>query len=410
MSEPSESRAEPDAVASDAAPAADAAPAVAAKAAPRRTPLHDEHVTAGGRLVDFAGWTLPIAYGSQLEEHRAVREAAGVFDVSHMTNLEITGPAATRWLRSLLTGDVARLGHGRALYGCLCTETGGVVDDLIVYRLGDERYRVVVNAATRDKDLAWFERHRTGGAELVELEDRVLRAVQGPRAVELAATALEALADGGAVTPTGPGEGQAPDLAALERFGALETGAMFVGRTGYTGEDGLEISVGAATGVALWRALLAAGVVPCGLGARDTLRLEAGMCLYGQDLDEEHTPFESGIGWAVDLSDPERGFVGREALEAQKAKGAPHRRVGLVLEGRGIARAGYPVQVDGAEAGAVTSGGFSPTLGRSIAIARVASDAPIGEIGAGCDVLVRNRPVGARRAKVPFVKAGAAND
>ena len=393
-----------------AAPDPNAVPGAAADAEPRTTPLHDEHLAAGGRPVDFAGWRLPIAYGSQLEEHRAVRESAGVFDVSHMTNVEVTGPAATAWLRSLLTGDVARLEPGHALYGCLCTEAGGVVDDLIVYRLGETRYRVVVNAATRDKDLAWFERHRIDGAELVELEGRALLAVQGPRAVELAGAALESLAADGAVTPLEPGGEGVPDLAALPRFGALETGAMFVGRTGYTGEDGLEISVGAATGVALWRALLAAGVVPCGLGARDTLRLEAGMCLYGQDLDEVHSPFESGIGWAVDLSDPERDFVGRAALEAQVAEGPPHRRVGLVLEGRGIARAGYPVRAGDAEAGAVTSGGFSPTLGRSIALARVAADAPVGEVGESLDVVVRGRPVGARRAKVPFVKAGAAND
>ena len=388
---PAERAAPPVDAVPDAAPGA--APAAAPKAGPRRTPLHAEHVAAGGRLVDFAGWSLPIAYGSQLDEHRAVREAAGMFDVSHMTNVEVTGPNATAWLRTLLSGDVARLAHGRALYGCLCDDTGGVVDDLIVYRLGDERYRVVVNAATRDKDLAWFESHRADGAEPTVLDDRVLLAVQGPLAVAKAAAAL---AD---VIP------DLPDLAALPRFGAAETDRVFVGRTGYTGEDGLEISLRADDGVAAWKALLVAGVAPCGLGARDTLRLEAGMCLYGQDLDEEHSPLESGIGWAVDLADPARDFVGREALARQAKDGARFRRVGLLLEGRGIARAGYPVAVDGAELGAVTSGGFSPTLGRSIALARVGADASVG----ACDVVVRGKPVAARRAKVPFVRDGSPN-
>ena len=377
-----------------AAPAVDAVPGAAPEAAaPRRTPLHAEHVAAGGRLVDFAGWSLPIAYGSQLDEHRAVRGSAGVFDVSHMTNVEVAGPGATVWLRSLLSGDVARLAHGRALYGCLCDEAGGVVDDLIVYRLGDARYRVVVNTATRDKDLAWFEAHRRDDARLEVLDGRVLLAVQGPEAV---AKTGEALAG---VIP------ELPELAALARFGALETDRVFVGRTGYTGEDGLEVSLGAEDGVAAWKALLAVGVRPCGLGARDTLRLEAGMCLYGQDLDEAHSPFESGIGWAVDLTDPARDFVGREALARQADGGARFRRVGLVLEGRGIARAGHPVQVDGAELGSVTSGGFSPTLGRSIALARVAADASVD----ACDVAVRGRPVAARRAKVPFVRDGRPN-
>ena len=366
----------------------------ARRGAPRRTPLHDEHVAAGGRLVDFAGWSLPIAYGSQLEEHRAVREAAGVFDVSHMTNVEVAGPNATAWLRSLLTGDVARLERGRALYGCLCTETGGVVDDLIVYRTDDERYRVVVNAATRDKDLAWFERHAADGAELAVLDDRALLAVQGPEAVRRAVAALDAIGV------------DASGVSGLPRFGALETGTRFVGRTGYTGEDGLEISVEADAGAALWKALLAEGVAPCGLGARDTLRLEAGMCLYGQDLDEEHSPYESGIGWAVDLADPGRDFVGREALARHADGGARFRRVGLALEGRGIARAGHPVRAGDDEVGAVTSGGFSPTLGRSIALARVRTDADPGAL----DVMVRDRPVAARRAKVPFVKNGTAND
>ncbi len=367
-----------------------AVPGAAPRTAPKRTPLHAEHVAVGGRLVDFAGWTLPIAYGSQLEEHRAVREGAGMFDVSHMTNVEVRGRGATRWLRNLLTGDVARLEPGRALYACLCNETGGVLDDLIVYRVGEDGYRVVVNAATRDKDLAWFESRRTDDVELQVLDDRVLLAVQGPKAVELAGGALPELLAGAADLP---------------RFGALQTERAFVGRTGYTGEDGLEISLGAEDGVAAWKALLAAGVRPCGLGARDTLRLEAGMCLYGQDLDEGHSPFESGIGWTVDLRDAARDFVGRTALTAQAKGGARFRRLGLLLEGRGIARAGHPVQAGDEVIGAVTSGGFSPTLGRSIALARVAREPTVAE----CDVMVRGKPVAARRAKVPFVRDGSPN-
>lgn len=373
-----------------AAPEPATVPGAVSSAPVRRTPLHEQHVAAGGRMVDFAGWTLPIAYGSQLDEHRAVREAAGMFDVSHMTNVDVGGPDATAWLRGLLTGDVARLDRGRALYACLCDEAGGVIDDLIAYRMEDERYRVVVNAATREKDLAWLEAHRDEGVELEVLDDRVLLAVQGPKAVALARDALGELL---------------PDIASLPRFGAVRGERAFVGRTGYTGEDGLEISLGADDGVAAWKALLAAGVVPCGLGARDTLRLEAGMCLYGQDLDEAHTPFESGIGWAVDLKDGARDFVGRAALAAQAEGGARFRRIGVLLEGRGIARAGYPVQVAGEAIGAVTSGGFSPTLGRSIALVRVTEGAEAD----ACDVMVRGKPVAARRAKVPFVRDGRPN-
>lgn len=362
----------------------------------RRTPLHAAHEAAGATLVDFAGWRLPVRYGSLIEEHHAVRRAAGVFDVSHMTVLDIGGADATEWLRSLLTGDVATLTNGAALYACLCNEAGGVIDDLIVYRLEAQRYRMIVNAATREADLAWLERHKQGDVTLVQPADIAMLAVQGPHALDNAAHAFERAL---------PGRVDAAALAALERFHAMALEDLFIARTGYTGEDGLEIVLPAERAVPLFDALCAAGVVPCGLGARDTLRLEAGMSLYGQDLSTEHSPVESGIGWCVDLSDPARDFIGREVLSDHKAFGGPTRRIGLVLEGRGVLRAGQPVHYAGREIGTITSGTFSPTREQSIGLARVSKD-----FHGACDVLIRDRPVAARRVGLPFVRNGRVLD
>ena len=359
----------------------------------RPTPLHDAHLAAGGKTVDFAGWLLPIHYGSQIEEHRAVRRAAGMFDVSHMTLIDLEGEGVRAWLRTMLANDVGRLADGRAQYGCLCDERGGVLDDVIAYRVGENVWRLIVNAATREKDLEWLRAHRPADVALETPDDTALVAVQGPAAVERAAVALAATRE------------RVPDVAALERFGVAVGGGLFVARTGYTGEDGLEIALAAEDAPALWEALLAEDVVPCGLGARDTLRLEAGMSLYGQDLDESHTPIESGLAWTVDLDDPERAFVGRETLVEQKANGAPTRRVGLMLEGRGVLRGGQSVQLAGRDIGTVTSGTFSPTLERSIALARVSR--PIED---HCDVVIRDRPLPARRAAIPFVRGGQSGE
>ena len=357
-------------------------------AALRRTPLHEAHRAAGARLVPFAGWEMPLHYGSQLEEHHQVRQRAGVFDVSHMTIVDVSGPDARAFLRRLLANDVDRLGQpGRALYTCMLNEEAGVLDDLIVYWRGGEDWRLVVNAATREKDLAWMRRQAGApGLELRERRDLAMLAVQGPEARAMALPLL-------------PAELRAA-VSALAPFNAAAAGEWFVARTGYTGEDGFEIMLPEAGAVALWQGLLTAGVAPAGLGARDTLRLEAGMNLYGQDMDETTTPLESGLAWTVAWEPAEREFIGRAPLEAQRRAGVGRKLVGLVLEGRGVARPGQEV-VTAAGPGELTSGGFAPTLGRSIGLARVPAAAS-GE----CVVRVRGRELPARIVRPPFVRHG----
>ena len=355
------------------------------------TPLYSEHRRMGARIVPFGGWDMPLHYGSQLEEHHVVRRAAGMFDVSHMGIVDLSGDGARDFLRHLLANDVAKLQTpGKALYGCMLNERGGVVDDLIVYFREPGSYRAVVNAATAEKDLAWM-RHRSE-AYAVNISARLdlaMIAVQGPQAREKATPLLPADMHGAAIT--------------LKPFVAAEYGDWFVGRTGYTGEDGYEIMLPADQAAALWRGLGEAGVTPCGLGARDTLRLEAGMNLYGQDMDEDVSPLESGLGWTLAWEPAERQFIGRAALEAQKTTGGWRRLVGLLLTGRGVLRGHQRVLVDGVEAGEITSGGFAPTLERSIAFARVR-----GDIGETCDVDIRGKAVPAKVVKPPFVRHGAA--
>ncbi len=341
-------------------------------------------------MVDFAGWDMPVQYSSQIGEHHAVRRAAGVFDVSHMGVLDVRGARARDLLRRLLANDVAKLKlPGKALYSCMLNEQGGVLDDLIVYFLSDHWFRVVVNAGTRDKDLGWI-RERAGplAVEVTERTDLAMLAIQGPEARTKAAQLLPP-ADGAAAL-------------ALESFVGRELGRWFVARTGYTGEDGFEIMMPAADAVPTWRSLNALGVASCGLGARDTLRLEAGMNLYGQDMDERTHPFESGLGWTVALEPRERQFIGRTALEPIALAGSPRRLVGLLLEERGVLRAHQKVFA-GAGEGEITSGSYSPTLERSIALARV----PAGTTGP-VQVEVRGKLLGARIAKPPFVRAGQA--
>ncbi|OBS08510.1 glycine cleavage system aminomethyltransferase GcvT [Acidihalobacter prosperus] len=354
----------------------------------RRTALHDEHLAAGAKMVDFAGWDMPLHYGSQLEEHHQVRRAAGVFDVSHMTVLDLAGPGARDFLRRLLANDVDRLKQaGKALYSCMLQADGGVIDDLITYYLDDGRYRTVVNAATRDKDLTWIRKQAEAFDVDIEVRDDLsMLAVQGPRARELAAGVL--------------GDAGARALA-LGVFQAAELGERFVARTGYTGEDGFEIMLPNDEAAAFWRALLAAGVRPIGLGARDTLRLEAGMNLYGTDMDETISPLECGLAWTVAWEPAERDFIGREALERQRTGGGLRRFVGLVLEDRGVLRGHQRVIADGAGVGETTSGTFSPTLGVAIALARV----PAGT-GGRCEVEIRGKRLRARVVKPPFVRNG----
>ena len=357
----------------------------------KQTPLYETHQQLGARLVPFAGWDMPLHYGSQLEEHHAVRRNAGMFDVSHMTVVDFAGKGAREYLRHLLANDVARLKQpGKALYSCMLTEHGGVVDDLIVYYRGEAGYRMVVNAGTTEKDLGWMRSHlpQTGIA-LAPRVDLAMIAVQGPRARDLTLPLLpEPLRD---------------PAASLKPFFAAEADDWFVGRTGYTGEDGFEVMVPAQAAAQFWQSLAGAGVTPCGLGARDTLRLEAGMNLYGADMDEQQSPLESGLGWTIAWDPQDRRFIGREALEAQRQRADLRRFVGLVLEGRGVLRNHLKLFAGGEEIGEITSGGFAPTLDRSIALARV--DASIGE---RCDVEIRGKRLPARVVQPPFVRNGKA--
>ena len=353
----------------------------------KRTPLFEEHRRAGARLVDFAGWEMPLHYGSQIGEHHHVRRDVGMFDVSHMLVIDVEGETAREFLRRALANDVARLSvPGQALYACLLNETGGVIDDLIAYGLSPQRFRLVVNAATAEKDLAWLIALRGRLALTVELQPRrewAMIAIQGPLA---RARFWQVRATAQAVT------------AALKAFQGTEVAGQFIARTGYTGEDGFEVMSPADQAVALWRDLRAAGVAPCGLGARDTLRLEAGMNLNGQDMDESVTPMESGLGWTVDLSS-ERDFVGRQALLAKQPQ---QRQAGVLLLEKGVLRAHQRVRTGHGE-GSTTSGGFSPTLGHSIALARV----PLGvAVGDAVEVQIRDKWLAAKVVKYPFVRMG----
>jgi aminomethyltransferase len=341
----------------------------------------------GAKMVDFAGWDMPLHYGSQLEEHQCVRRDAGMFDVSHMLAVDIRGAGARDFLRLLLANDVAKLAQpGKALYTCMLNESGGVLDDLIVYGLSGDDFRIVVNAGTADKDLAWITAQRAKSALQFEIKPRrdlAIISVQGPQAREKTWRALPGIR--GASAP-------------LAYFQAAPVADMMVARTGYTGEDGFEIVLPAERAVEVWNALAAQGVRPAGLGARDTLRLEAGMNLYGQDMDETVSPLESGLTWTVDMKTA-RDFIGRAAL---LAKPATRQLTGLVLLDRGIMRNHQAVRCV-AGSGEVTSGGFAPTLGRSIALARVPQQVAVGET---VEVAVRDKWLRAQVVKPPFVRHG----
>lgn len=351
-----------------------------------KTVLYAAHQDAGAKLVDFGGWDMPLHYGSQLEEHKQVRGDAGVFDVSHMTIVEVQGPQAREYLRYLLANDVDKLAEvGKALYTGMLNEQGGVLDDLIVYRMQQD-YRVVVNCATREQDLAWMNQQAQNfDVRLEERSDLAMLAIQGPNAI---AKVKQVRAE------------QADLIDSLSVFQGLEHDGWMYCRTGYTGEDGLEVMVPEAQAQAFWQALLAAEVKPIGLGARDTLRLEAGMNLYGSDMDTSVTPYQSNMGWTVAISD-ERDFIGKQALLEQKQAGVPDRLVGLVMEQKGVLRGHQQVLVEGLGEGEITSGTFSPTLGYSIALARV----PAGTEGE-CEVLMRNKKVAVKVVKPPFVRKG----
>ncbi|SFN43123.1 glycine cleavage system aminomethyltransferase GcvT [Dokdonella immobilis] len=355
----------------------------------RKTILNESHRALGAKMVDFGGWDMPLNYGSQIEEHHAVRRDAGMFDVSHMTVVDLKGERTREFLRHLLANDVDKLKKpGKALYSCMLNESGGVIDDLIVYFVTEDFFRTVVNAATRDKDLAWITRQAQAfGVEVSERRDLAMIAVQGPNARSRAASLFT------------------PEVAAqalkLGKFVAMQGDGLFIARTGYTGEDGFEIMVDEAAAVDLWKRLLEAGVTPAGLGARDTLRLEAGMNLYGQDMDETITPWEAGLAWTVALGE-ERDFIGRTALESARAGGVNRVMVGIVMDEKGVLRHGQTVLTDAGN-GEVLSGTFSPTLGKAIGFARIPATA-----GEGLRVDIRGREVPVRLAKVPFVRDGQA--
>lgn len=356
----------------------------------KATVLNELHRAWNGKMVDFAGWDMPVHYGSQIEEHHQVRRDAGMFDVSHMTVVDLQGDGVKDYLRHLLANDIAKLTQpGKALYSCMLNTDGGVIDDLIVYYLRDDWFRMVVNAATRDKDLHWLQQQAGAFSVAIrERDDLSMVAVQGPNA---RAATLRVL---------GPDYQAIDNLAA---FFAFYDKDIFVGRTGYTGEDGYELILPHAQAVSVWQQLHDTGVKPVGLGARDTLRLEAAMNLYGQDMDETTSPLESGLTWTVDLKDPARDFIGRDALTTLKQNGIRQKLVGLILQHKGVLRHGQTVIVDDRPDGVVTSGSFSPTLGLSIGLARVPATT-----GARCQIDIRNKHLDANIVKPPFVRFGKA--
>ena len=360
----------------------------------QKTILNETHRALGAKMVDFGGWDMPIHYGSQIEEHHQVRSDAGMFDVSHMTVVDLHGPRTREFLRFLVANSVDKLKKpGKALYTAMLNEQGGVIDDLIIYFMAEDFFRLVVNAATREKDLAWITQQAVDFAvQVSERPEFAMIAVQGPtaraRVIGLLRESDRAAAD------------------KLTRFSAVEVHAasgtpLFLARTGYTGEDGYEVVLPQPEAESFWKALLAAGVKPAGLGARDTLRLEAGMNLYGQDMDEATTPYESALAWTVAL-DEGRDFMGRAVLESQAAQGAPRQMIGVVMDEKGVLRHGQKVLTANGE-GEILSGTFSPTLGKAIAFARV----PAGDL-ADVRVDIRGKEVPVRVVKFPFVREGLA--
>ena len=356
----------------------------------QRTPLYDLHLALGAKMVDFGGWDMPLHYGSQVEEHHEVRRDCGVFDVSHMTVIDITGLQAKQWLQHLLANDVERLNTpGRALYSAMLNEQGGVVDDMIVYLMPDG-YRLIVNAATRDQDLAWMQTQLKGyDAQLQERPELALLAIQGPQARHKVAELVS--------------QARAQLIQQLKPFEGQSCGDWFIARTGYTGEDGLEIVLPADQAPAFFNDLVGAGISPIGLGARDTLRLEAGMNLYGQDIHLSVSPLCANMAWTIAWEPASRKFVGREALEAEKAGGVQLKLVGLVLEERGVLRAHQVVRIANVGEGEITSGSFSPTLSKSIALARV----PMATADRA-EVEIRGKWYPVRVVKPTFVRLGKA--
>ncbi|HLW61291.1 MAG TPA: glycine cleavage system aminomethyltransferase GcvT [bacterium] len=357
----------------------------------KRTPLYATHVAAGARLVPFGGWEMPVQYTGIIEEHQAVRTRAGLFDVSHMGEVDLVGAGALPLVQQLVTNDVQRLATGQALYTPMCTPDAGIIDDLLVYRLRDDHLMLVVNAANTAEDLAWIRDHTVGEVRITDRTAEIaLLALQGPRAQEI----LQRLTP----VPLAP----IPYYAFRDHVEVAGRPAL-VSRTGYTGEDGFEVYTEAHHAVAVWEAILEAGARPAGLGARDTLRLESGYLLHGNDMDKTTTPLECGLGWTVKLAKGE--FIGAPALRRQKSEGVTRKLVGFALAERTIARHGFPLRQDGTAIGRVTSGSFGPTVGRSIGLGFVPP--AFGEPGQHLLVDIRSRGVGATVTKLPFYKRQA---
>ena len=353
----------------------------------KQTPLNATHRAMSAKMVDFGGWDMPVNYGSQIDEHHQVRNDCGMFDVSHMRVVDIKGNGVRGFLRYLLANNVDKLAlPGKALYSCMLLDNGGVIDDLIVYFMNDDWFRIVVNAGTAKKDIAWMKRQASKHAPQLSINDHpelAMIAVQGPNARAKVWQVLPATQ---------------PKTESLQIFQAADCGEYFIARTGYTGEEGFEIVLPATQAETLWKALAKAGVAPIGLGARDTLRLEAGMNLYGQDMDETINPLEAGLAWTVDLKS-ERDFIGKAALLAQP----PARKlVGLVLQDKGVLRGHQQVHTEHG-AGEITSGSFSPTLEKSIALARVPKDVQVGDT---VQVAIRDKMLAAKVVKYPFARNG----
>ncbi|EKD71975.1 MAG: hypothetical protein ACD_46C00042G0002 [uncultured bacterium] len=354
----------------------------------KRTPFYASHVQANAKIVDFAGWDMPLHYGSQLQEHHQVRQQAGMFDVSHMGVVDLHGVDVQAYLRRLLANNVDRLVENKALYTCMLNEKGGVIDDLIVYKVNDHFYRLVINAGTREKDIAWMRMQaQSFDVSITERIDLAMLAIQGPEVKNKVTQFLSSE--------------QAPLVQQLKPFTFAAVNDWFIARTGYTGEDGYEMIIPASDAEKIWQKMLSVGIAPCGLGARDTLRLEAGLNLYGSDMDENVTPLESNLAWTVIMDPADRNFIGRQALETQSQQGVKRKLVGLVLDGPGIIRNQQKVLIKNNGEGEVTSGGYSPTLEKSIALARVPAD-----IGAECFVEIRNKQIPAQVIKPPFVRNG----
>jgi len=366
-------------------------------ATPKKTPLYDRHRAAGAKLVEFAGWEMPVQYAGVIEEHRAVRGAAGLFDVSHMGEVRVVGPGAEAFLQHLTPNDVTQLTPGRAHYSALLTEEGTYVDDLLIYRMAEQEYMVVVNAGNADKDFAWIE-HHAAEADGVEVEDisdaTALIALQGPKAIEI----LRPLAV--------PASGGAIDDIRFYRFdhGTVDGAEAILSRTGYTGEDGFELYLDPADAPRIWDKLLeagaGAGLVPAGLGARDTLRMEAGMALYGHEIDDTINPWEAGLAWTIKLEAGD--FIGRDALVRQKEAGVTRKLMGFEVEGRGIAREGHAILDGDRPVGHVTSGTWSPTFEKALGMCYV----PVEMAEPGCEIgiEVRKRRLAGKLSKIPFYK------